>query len=85
MNSLDIFSVRALMQALEQIHSTMDLEDLPAKLFSVVPFNAVFEHLKLKNRPQLELLSSRAPLRRLHEPDNFSTFVSSPRIRQKCV
>ena len=26
MNSLDIFSVRALMRALEQIHSTMDLE-----------------------------------------------------------
>jgi DNA-binding CsgD family transcriptional regulator len=35
-NSLDIFSVRALMRALEQIHSTMDLEVLPEALFSAV-------------------------------------------------
>jgi DNA-binding CsgD family transcriptional regulator len=33
---LDIFSVRALMQTLKQIHSTMDLEALPEKLFSAV-------------------------------------------------
>jgi hypothetical protein len=36
MNSLDIFNVRALMRALEQIHSTMDLEVLPETLFSAV-------------------------------------------------
>jgi DNA-binding CsgD family transcriptional regulator len=36
MNSLDIFSVRALMRALEQIHSTLDLEILPETLFSAV-------------------------------------------------
>ena len=29
MNSLDLFSVRALMQAPQQIHSTLDLEALP--------------------------------------------------------
>ena len=34
MNSLDIFTVRALMQALEQIHSTMHLQAMPEKLFS---------------------------------------------------
>src|SRR5215472_16073595 len=33
MNSLDILSVRALMRALEQIHSTLDLEVLPKALF----------------------------------------------------
>src|SRR5215469_7309304 len=36
MNSLDLFSVRALMQALEQIHSTRDLVALPETLFSAV-------------------------------------------------
>ena len=36
MNSLDIFSVPALMRALEQIHSTMDLEVLPEALFSAL-------------------------------------------------
>jgi hypothetical protein len=30
-----------------------------------------------QNHPELELLSDRAPPK-LHEPDNFSTFVSSP-------
>jgi hypothetical protein len=36
MNSLDLFSVRALMQVLQQIHSTMDFEALPETLFSAV-------------------------------------------------
>jgi hypothetical protein len=36
MNSLDLFSVRALMQALQQIHSTMDLFELPGSLFGAV-------------------------------------------------
>jgi hypothetical protein len=36
MNSLDLFTVRALMQALQQIHSTLDLETLPETLFSAV-------------------------------------------------
>jgi DNA-binding CsgD family transcriptional regulator len=36
MNSLDLFSVRALMQALQQIHSIMDLFALPESLFSAV-------------------------------------------------
>jgi hypothetical protein len=36
MNSPDIFNVRVLMRALEQIHSTMDLEVLPETLFSAV-------------------------------------------------
>jgi len=36
MNSPDIFDLQALMQALEQIHSTMDLAALPEKLFSAV-------------------------------------------------
>ena len=36
MNSLDILSVRALMRALEQIHSTKDLSDLPQVLFSTL-------------------------------------------------
>jgi DNA-binding CsgD family transcriptional regulator len=36
MNSLDILSVRALMRALEQIHSTLDLEVLPEALFSAL-------------------------------------------------
>ena len=36
MNSLDFSSVRALMRALEQIHSTLDLEVLPQALFSAL-------------------------------------------------
>ena len=36
MNSLDILSVRALMRALEQIHSTLALEVLPEALFSAL-------------------------------------------------
>jgi hypothetical protein len=36
MNSLDLFSVRALMQALEQIHSASELVALPEALFSAV-------------------------------------------------
>jgi GAF domain-containing protein len=36
MNSLDIFSVRALMRALEQIHSTTDATPLPERLFSAL-------------------------------------------------
>ena len=36
-----------------------------------------------QNRPELELLSDRAPLE-LHEPDNFSTFVSSPLGVRRC-
>jgi DNA-binding CsgD family transcriptional regulator len=36
MNSLDLFSVRALMQALEQIHSARELATLPKSLFSAV-------------------------------------------------
>jgi DNA-binding CsgD family transcriptional regulator len=53
MNSLDIFSVRALMQALQQIHSTMDLEALPETLFSAVQriitdAMVTFDHLDLK-------------------------------------
>jgi DNA-binding CsgD family transcriptional regulator len=36
MNSLDLFSVRALMQALQQIHLTLDLEALPESLFAAV-------------------------------------------------
>ena len=36
MNSLDLFSIRALMQALQQIHSTMDLFELPGSLFAAV-------------------------------------------------
>jgi DNA-binding CsgD family transcriptional regulator len=36
MHPLDIFSVRALMQALEKIHSTMDLAILPEALFSAL-------------------------------------------------
>jgi hypothetical protein len=36
MNSLNIFGVRALMQALQQIHSTIDREALPEVLFSAV-------------------------------------------------
>jgi len=55
MNSLDIFSVRALMQALEQIHSTKDLCDLPQVLFlalkSLIPGAMVtFDQLDLKTR-----------------------------------
>jgi DNA-binding CsgD family transcriptional regulator len=53
MNSLDIFSVRALMQALQQIHSTMDLFELPESLFSavrrLVPDSLLsIDHLDLK-------------------------------------
>ena len=53
MNSLDLFSVRALMQALQQIHSTLDLEALPETLFSalqrIIPDAMVtFDHLDLK-------------------------------------
>jgi hypothetical protein len=36
MNSPDILSVRALIPALEQIHSTLDLEILPEALFSAL-------------------------------------------------
>ena len=36
MNSLNIFSVRALIGALEQIHSTMDLASLPEALYSAL-------------------------------------------------
>ena len=36
MNSLDIFSVRALMRALAKIHSTTDLAVLPEALFSAL-------------------------------------------------
>jgi hypothetical protein len=36
MNSLDLFSVRALMQALQQIHSTLDLDVPPERLFSAI-------------------------------------------------
>ena len=55
MKSLDIFSVRALMQALEQIHSTKDLCDLPQVLFStlknLIPGAMVtFDQLDLKTR-----------------------------------
>jgi len=55
MKSLDIFSVRALMQALEQIHSTKDLCDLPQVLFStlknLIPGTMVtFDQLDLKTR-----------------------------------
>jgi hypothetical protein len=35
MNPLDLFSVPALMQVLEHIHSTMDLEALPESLTAV--------------------------------------------------
>jgi hypothetical protein len=53
MNSLNIFSVRALMQALQQIHSTLDLEALPEALFSAVQriitdAMVTFDHLDLK-------------------------------------
>ena len=53
MNSLDLFSVRALMQALQQIHSTLDLEALPEALFSAVQriitdAMVTFDHLDLK-------------------------------------
>src|SRR5258705_8872711 len=41
---------------------------------------AVFEHLE--NRVQLELLGDRAPPK-LHQPDNFITFVSSLLVRTK--
>ena len=41
---------------------------------------AVFE--RLENRVQLELLGDRAPPK-LHEPDNFITFVSSLLVRTK--
>jgi len=55
MNSLDIFSVRALMQALEQIHSTKDLRDLPQVLFSALKglisgAMVTFDQLDLKTR-----------------------------------
>src|SRR6516225_1356525 len=55
MKSLDIFSVRALMQALEQIHSTKDLCDLHQVLFStlknLIPGAMVtFDQLDLKIR-----------------------------------
>src|SRR5271157_4709003 len=36
MNSLDLFSVRALMQVLQQIHSTLDLFELPESLFAAI-------------------------------------------------
>jgi len=36
MQSIDIVSVRALMQALEQIHSSTDLVVLPGVLFSAI-------------------------------------------------
>jgi hypothetical protein len=54
MNSLDIFSVRALMQALEKIHSTMDLSALPNSIYSalkgLVPGAMVtFDQLDLKS------------------------------------
>jgi hypothetical protein len=53
MNSLDIFSVRALMQALERIHSTRDIAEFPQVIFStlksLVPGAMVtFDHLDLK-------------------------------------
>jgi hypothetical protein len=53
MNSLNIFSVRPLMRALEQIHSTRDITELPQVLFStpksLVPGAMVtFDHLDLK-------------------------------------
>jgi hypothetical protein len=53
MNSLDLFSVRALMQALQQIHSTLDLEALPEALFSAVQrmitdVMVTFDHLDPK-------------------------------------
>ena len=62
MNSLDIFSVRALMQALEEIHSTMDLEVLPERLFSaigtLVPGSALtIDQLDLKIGVVTELTS----------------------------
>jgi hypothetical protein len=53
MNSLDIFSVRVLMQALERIHSTRDIAEFPQVIFStlksLVPGAMVtFDHLDLK-------------------------------------
>jgi hypothetical protein len=53
MNSLDLFSIRALMQAVAQIHSTMDLQVLPEALFSAVQriitdAMVTFDHLDLK-------------------------------------
>jgi len=36
MNSLYLFSVRALMRALEQTHSTLDLDVLRERLFSAI-------------------------------------------------
>lgn len=36
MNRLDLLSMRALLQAVAQIHSTKDLEALPVALFSAV-------------------------------------------------
>ena len=62
MNSLDLFSVRALMQAPQQIHSTMDLAALPGKLFSAVKTlvsGAVFimDHLDVTTGVVIELTS----------------------------
>jgi hypothetical protein len=53
MNSLDLFSIRALTQAVTQIHSTLDLEAIPQTLFSAVQriiteAMVTFDHLDLK-------------------------------------
>jgi hypothetical protein len=80
MNSLDSFSVRALMRALEQIHSTMDLAALPEKLFSavaaVVP-GAVFtiDELDVTTGVVTELTS----VERLFPEDIIGTPRRSPR------
>ena len=64
MNSLDLSSVRALMRALEQIHSTLDLEVLPQALFSaleeLVPDVAcTLDQLDLKTGVTTELANAR--------------------------
>jgi hypothetical protein len=53
MNWLDLFSVRPLMQAVQQVRSALDLETLPGIFFSavqgVIPDAMVtFDHLDLK-------------------------------------
>jgi len=62
MNSLDSFSVRALMRALEQTHSTMDLAVLPETVFSalrelVTGAQFTFEQLDLRTGVVISMTS----------------------------
>jgi hypothetical protein len=60
MHSLDLFSVRALMRAFEQIYSTTDLAVFPEVLFSAVKGSipnamVTFDHLEKSAKTNLQL------------------------------